>query len=225
MAFIVEHIIGDRGIQIGYEDVIRPLSFGTNWTRLRVGVRYAVYGTSAINVPDVRLGFCVGNNGGISNSTTSAIWMKSEGTAGAHIVSGTPPNVYYDSGAAYNLQFYERVNNTTTPAGAFAASRSGFSANPTALRSILMFDVAKVAGSSSITFNFYYLTAAQVVTDWTRSAFLTAMANDGTPAGTTNVTSSYTPTRTQRDWDSAFIGWARSTPAMCVYDMGVARYT
>jgi hypothetical protein len=225
MAFIVEQFVGDKGIQLGYEDVIRPFAFGTDWTRVRVGMRYALNGTQAIVPTSVKVGFCVGNQASISNIATSAIWVRSEGNASSITYGGTTPNFFYDTTTAVTGFFYERVGATTSNLSNPSQSRSAFSANPTALRSIMMLDVTKNAGATTITANYYYLTNVQVVTDWTRSAFIAAMANDGTPTGTTTWSQPITVSRTQRDWNSMFVGWTRITPAMCVYDMAVARYT
>lgn len=224
MAFIVEHFVGDRGIQIGYEDVIRPTTFGTDWTRVRVGVRYALYGTQSLVPTSINLGLCVGNQAVLSNITTSAIWARSYGNATLMTYAGTTPNFYYDTTAAFTGFLLERIGSTTSTLGNPGQSRTAWSASPTALRSILMFDVTKGA-AASVTLNFYYQTNAQVVTDWTRLAFLAAMANSGTPTGTTVMNQAVNVTRTQKDWNSMFIGWSRSTPALCVYDMAVARYT
>jgi hypothetical protein len=224
MAFIVEQFPTDNGIQLGYEELIRPFSFGTDWTRVRVGMRYALNGTQSIVPTSVKVGICVGNQATLTNTTVSALWARSEGNASLMTWSGTTPNFFYDTTGAFTGFFYERIGSTNNILGNPSQSRSAWSANPTALRSIMMLDITKLA-AAQITFTYYYLTNVQVVTDWTHAAFLAAMANDGTPTGTTAIAQSPNVTRTQKDWNSMFIGWTRSTPAMCVYDMAVARYT
>jgi hypothetical protein len=46
MAFIVDLFSTrtDKAIQIGNEEILRPLSIGTNWQKIRIGVRMGIHG-------------------------------------------------------------------------------------------------------------------------------------------------------------------------------------
>lgn len=226
MAFIVEQFTGDRGVQIAVEDVIRPFSFGTNWQKIRVGCRFAVNGYSTVSTAP-RLGVCTGNNAALSGSTVDAFWMNYFSTQLGVTYQGTPPNNYlYQSAAAFNSPTQQRVGSTTTNATNINV-QPAFSANPTVLRSGWLFDITKgTVGASGITCQQWHMSAAQVVVDMSRGSFLAAMENESAPSGLTgtSVTAVTLPLRFNKDWDSMFIGWGRSTPTMCFYDMCVVRF-
>jgi len=48
MAFIVEQYTGDKGVQLGCEDLIRAMPWGANWNKIRIGCRLAVNGYASI---------------------------------------------------------------------------------------------------------------------------------------------------------------------------------
>jgi hypothetical protein len=230
MAFIVEQYVGDRGIQLGVEDVIRPFSFGTNWQKIRVGIRLAAngYDTLPIGSFGPRLGICTGYGGTYGNATDcvfSTFWNSVQ----AGNIGGTAPNRYYTSSTAtFSNVLSQRVGSTTTTFGTRVNTTPSFSANPTALRSYWFMDVTKgtvgVAALSAV--STWTMTSTQVLSDRTRGDFLAAMEAETSPSSLTeNVYSSITlPTRFVKDWDSMVVGWSRSTPTLCVYDMTVVRF-
>lgn len=238
MAFIVEQYTGDQGIQIGVEDVIRPFSFGTNWQKVRVGCRIALngsgslgdaslYGVAASGGP--RIGVCTGSLGALASSATDVVygacWANFDITIG-----GTAPLRYYryNSVSAFNFfRCFQRVNTTTTTFGSSSLATPAISANPTALRTNYFIDFTKgTIGNSTIAMTLWYMTTANVVSDRTQGDFLAAMENESAPA----LMSAYTlssptlPIRFVKDWDSMLVGWNRSTPTACVYDICVVRF-
>jgi hypothetical protein len=230
MAFIVEQYVGDRGIQIGVEDVIRPFSFGTNWEKIRIGIRYAANGYTDLPTSTfgIRLGICTGYAGTLSGTTTDCIFAVNWGSAQGGTISGTAPLRYY--GASFSpasVLMWQRVGSTTTSFGTMSTTTPSFSANPTALRSMMMVDITKgTIGAAAIAATSYQMTAVQVVSDKTRGDFLAAMETEVSPAGVTgvNLSSPNLPTRFVKDWDSMVVAWPRSTPTVCVYDMTVVRF-
>lgn len=229
MAFIVEQFIGDRGIQLSVEDVIRPFSFGTNWQKVRVGVLLACNGYASLPIGTVpKIGVCTGNAADLSNTCTDAVWMPAVAAGVQPLLTGSAPNQYYQ--AATNNTTYQRVNSTTTAVGnVVVTTNPSFSANPTLNRSMFAFDLTKgVVGANTISQGCVYMNGAQAAADVSRSTFLLAMENETTSvAGTTLVTSASTqlPTRFTKDWDSMFVGWNHSTPTLCVYEMCVVRFS
>lgn len=238
MAFIVEQYTGDQGIQIGAEDVIRPFSFGTNWQKIRIGCRLALNGYGSLGDTSLygaaqaggpRLGVCTGSLGALASSTTDAVW----GSYWANfdiVIAGTAPLRYYrpSSGSAlFFFKGFQRVGTTSTIFGSSSVTTPSFSANPTALRSNYFIDFTKgTIGNSTIVMTFWYNTVANVVSDRTQGDFLAAMENEAAPAlmSAYSLSSPTLPTRFVKDWDSMLVGWTRSTPTMCVYDICVVRF-
>lgn len=239
MAFITEQLVGDHGMQIGCEEVIRPMSIGTSWTRLKIGIRFALTATAGLPVTNAqalnaqfKLGFCTGTTGSIGN-VTDAIWAEywsnSVGNQIAYL--GTAPNKYVAQAAgSINTYAYQRVGNTTIPfSSASTHSNVAVSASPSVLHSCAMWILDKGTASTTVSTLAYWMSAAQAVTDMTRSAFLLAMELDGTPssmtAGSTISAVTLPAGRYTKDWNSAFVGWSRSTPSMTVYDLCIMRYS
>lgn len=239
MAFIVEQFTGDRGIQIGVEDVMRPFAFGTDWQKIRIGCRCAINGYAGLGNTTLyntfsggpRLGVCTGSLGALSASAVDAVWASPWRT-GLVVLAGTPPLVYYAGAAATQpyVRCYQRVGSTTTEFGNSSLSGSlvCVSANPTVLRSNYFLDITKgQVGNSTIAAVIWMQTSVQVVNDRTQGDFLAAMENETAPTLTSqrSMSSTTLPTRFVKDWDTALVGWTRSTPTMCVYDLCVVRFS
>jgi hypothetical protein len=229
MAFIVEPYVGDRAIQIGVEEVMRKLSFGTNWQRIRFGITCAYAGgTTALpasfNGPV--MGLCTGyGSGRLCLSSTDCIFANFAGGS-AMSYAGTTPNFYYDMGATTTIYAYQRVATTQSNGSSWTSARSCISANPTALRSFFAIDITKgTAPGASYTLNMYSQSNAQITTDFNRQAFIAAMTTDGTPTNTTNVStaSGYCALRTTKDWDTVYLQNVHSVPALTIFNMAVTR--
>ncbi len=238
MAFIVEQYTGDQGIQIGVEDVIRPFSFGTNWQKVRIGCRIALNGTGSLGDASLygvassggpRLGVCTGSLGPLASSTTDAVFGVCWASFDV-VIAGVAPLTYYrlSSGSALNLfRAFQRVNTTTTTFGGSSLTTPAISANPTALRTNYFIDFTKgTVGNSTIAMTLWYMTTVNVVSDRTQGDFLAAMENEASPSLMTAYTlsSPTLPIRFVKDWNSLLVGWNRSTPTACVYDICAVRF-
>lgn len=234
MAFIVEQFVGDKGIQIGYEEVIRPFSFGTNWQKIRVGVLCALNGYS--NMPAFtypHIGICTGNNGRWSNSCTDALWTRmGQSTSGSMIYSGTPPAVFYalGDGTSSNIPA-QRVGSADVNLSAGSPNMfSQISANPPVARTGFMFTITKgTVGAASIGCDWTFHTGGGVAgtIDVSRGTFLAGMESETTavsPMTMISTPATNLPTRFVKDWDSMFVGWSRATPTLCIYCMTVVRF-
>jgi hypothetical protein len=60
MASIVENIVGDKALQLGNEEFVRPLNFGNNWNYIRIIARVTINGSATINSPRFQFGVCDG---------------------------------------------------------------------------------------------------------------------------------------------------------------------
>lgn len=231
MAFIVEQLVGDRGIQIGNEEIIRPFSFGTNWNKIRVGMLFAVNGFSSFPTGVFPIiGICTGNDAMNSPNCVDAVFHRYTYPLGQFLYSGTPPANYYGmSGTSSNLAF-QRVGSTNTQFGAGISWWSQFSANPTNQRTGYMFTITKGAvGSATIQYDVIYHVSGGTAgaTDVSRGTFLLGMETEAgavAPMTYSSVTNPSLPLRFVKDWDSMFINWNRATPTMCVYCMSVVRF-
>lgn len=233
MAYIVEQYVGDKGIQLANEEVIRPFSFGTNWQTLRIGVRCACNALSALSSMDVRMGLCTGNQASYG-TPTDAVWLTLWRVDVSLVVTGTPPITVQTQNSSFNTPAWQRVGSTTTSFGASTLLRSTISNNPSALRSVWMVEFIKgTVGSATMTGISSIFKQANAGTgtgngliDTTRGDFLSWMETPGTPTTTVrlNLSTSTLPIRFTKDWDSMFVAWPRSTPTVCIYDMTVVRF-
>jgi hypothetical protein len=229
MALIVEQYVGDRGIQLGREQLLRKFSFGTNWQRIRCGIRCAASGlytfNSGFNGPI--MGISTGSQGDLSVGVTDCIFYSFMG-GNTMTFSGVTPNFYYDIGATFTNVCYQRVGSSNSNSAGFTTSRACLSANPYALRTFFAVDITKGAvGAGTYTLNVYCQINTQITTDYTHAAFITAMTTDGTPTNTTNVGngSAYCGLRTVKDWNNMFVGYRNFSPALTIFDMAVTRYS
>lgn len=235
MAFIVEQLIGTKGVQLGYEELVRPFSFGTNWQKIRVGVLWAGNVTAVMgdNVAPF-IGICTGYEGRYAASSTDALFINythAIGSAGSLL--GTPPATYYQTTAGSSSIFpRQRVGTTTTAlsVGTTGSIYTQYSANPTNHYTAGMFTVTKgTVGAAAVGFDLIYNAGGgtSAATNISRSAFLAQMESEVTPLGTLSrqaVTSTNLPLRFDKDWDSMTVGWVRSTPTLVIACMTVVRF-
>lgn len=228
MAYIVEQFVGDRGIQLGYEEFVRPLSFGTNWQKLRLGVHWAFNGSATLPIGiQPRLGFCVGNTGWFGSPVDAISGVPWGG--GTPQLTGTPPATYYQSSATTVLTQQNIAGSVTNVANSYNYSGASASLYPTTVRSAQFFTLTKgTSGSSAITHQYGGTLTAQAAVDVSRSSFLAQMENEaaavsgltlGTNSATTLASGVYT-----KLWDSIFINWSRAVPTVCIYEICVVRY-
>jgi len=234
MAFVTElYTVGDKGLQIGVEDVVRRLSFGQVWLKIRLAVRCALSLTPtgpSGQTANIKLGLCTGNQASVSDSTTDAIWWNSWGTSYGLSQSGTFPNniVWQSSGGASALWQQRVGSNTFVSANTFTVQNTGLSCNPAAFHNVYMVEVGKlITGGSTIAYRYFWPTNSQAIVDITRAAFVEMAGVEASPAGVT-ATSTYTQAlpagRYDKDWDYVFVGWSRSVPALVISDIAVTRF-
>lgn len=232
MAYIVEQFVGDNGVQLGYEDMIRPFSFGTNWQKIRVGILCAINGS--VTLPSIfpSLGICTGNNALLSNTCTDALYHRFSYAAASVILSGTPPNTYFalGGGTSTNAPIQRVGSGSVNTSPALTGFYSQISANPTLIRSGFFFTVTKgTVGAAAVDIQFIFPGGAGVAgaTDISRGTFLAQMESETTilsPWTQYNSTATNLPTRFVKDWNSMFVNWQRVTPTMVVYCMTVVRF-
>lgn len=77
MASIVETITGDKAVQLGIgEEFVRPLSFGNQWSKIRIGMRLAINGNANLGAGLQRLGFGLCNGNQLTYKSSSCVsWV------------------------------------------------------------------------------------------------------------------------------------------------------
>src|SRR5512143_527688 len=228
MAWIVQQFASDNGVQLGMEDMARPMPGRTNWTWVRFGWRLACKGVATIPYttfpPYPRVGICTGPQAFVSSTTTDALyWANVSGGNWNAVYAGTPPYTYFQpNGASVNIGLWQKLNGTTNYwTGAYSGVWMMWSSNPTAFRTVLIFDYIKAAGTQ-VTCYIRSQTTSQLF-DIPRSSYLLMMEND-TPPNLSVGGITATLSRTVRDWDHAYVGWSRAVPSCTFYDMTVVRF-
>ena len=225
---------GDKRLQIGAEELVRKFSFGTAWTKLRIGIRLSYANPSAINISELDcgliLGVCEGDTNTFSSPTTTNFVGIAPQTGGSYLWTGT----WSYQGASpitYSIQTgnhcYLQKDPTGLSAATFAYTAASYiTARPTTHACAYMLDITKQ--NNAVMFrmigNNGSIDATQNVT---QAAFLTMMENDNTNAGTSYNTTSVT-TRTSslpaRTWDTMSISWNKCTKPFDLFDVAVARF-
>jgi hypothetical protein len=223
MAFIVDlySTRTDKGIQIGNEEILRPMSIGTNWQKIRVGIRLGITGPAApITGCFIGYGVCTGLNGWKNNNIQE--WVGAgfgnliESSVYTYTIA-TPP--YYTNGGI-TMPGLTRINGVTTVRT--GSSTTGYlPANALTTRTAYYVDIQKGTPYTVITYQASSIGNAQ--TDITQSLFIQGMESDSTPTGTTSPVSGTWTHPGPGLMDTVSVHWNRSTPAMNIFDIAVAR--
>jgi hypothetical protein len=228
MAWIVQQFTSDRGIQLGCEDLVRKLPWGTNWTKMRIGCRVATNGVNSIPDPNYapvpRMGICTGSTAYIGN-TTDAVWWQPIANWSANLLGSNPYQYYHPNGSAINNAFFQKVgDNVGYQVNKYSGGSMIWSANPTGWRTGWFVDFVK--SSSSVTNSSFYGPSNVQLVDCTRGNFLASMEYETTPWNTTaiSVNTQTLPYRNFSDWDSVHLGWCRSSPTTVFFDLCVVRF-
>lgn len=145
MAVIVERLFTGtyggtrRGIELFNEELVRPLPFGNNWTKLRLGLLWGLGTNSAVNFPGiVDVGACSASGRGV----LSGVPVNYVGTgygggntrAAAGLINVTTSSGYSTATGAWHFyaqhggadDFYSRDNVGTHYAGGCSLAQNGF---------------------------------------------------------------------------------------------------
>lgn len=231
-----------RYLNLAAEDYLRPLSIGTNWNRIRIGVLFAV-GTVSGNAwplrgPTFSLGVCNGilNSPGVLTATHVIGWgtgtnpiTSSSGTWGYN--AGTGGNSYF---TASGWTFYKIANGalTTGTTGSFTLNVPTNAPAGTARRGICVLDINKSALiSGNMTQGVMGGAAAHMSLDLTSSDLYATMewyASAPTIQGTAlnflaNGNSIAFNETTNGALDTVFLYWNHYTVPFELYELAVYR--
>jgi hypothetical protein len=220
MANIVENIIGDKALQLGNEEFIRQLSFGTDWQRLRIGLRWGVNMSATLATPEFIIGLCAGTTYGYRSASTVEFIGSTlaHGSVAWTYVAGPP--AYFTCGWYRN---YLKVGATTTTVQSNSAGHYG-PILPT--RGFLCLDVVKrtAANQLSVSVSQPY-NVPTVQTDASQDTFFRLMEVDILPwIGSYNgspIAFAYNGTY---QFDSVNIAWNDNTNTVEISDLCVTRF-
>lgn len=226
MATIVENITGDKAIQLGNEELVRKLGYGTNWTKLKIGCRLCVNGTANVTTPRFQMGLCVGDQftfasssciqyvGTCTNETATMTYNGSDG-----FVYGESTNFPYVTkvGASASYSIIGGASNMYYPSG--GSGRTG-----------ITYVILTKVSATSMSIEGCYLSATEYLLTPTTYDLLRIMDDEAsTTAFTNNFVTQFGPRTISGmsnvvDLDTLSIYWSHSTPTVDVHDICVVRY-
>lgn len=240
MAYIVQRLTLNKRLQLAKEDVIRPVSFGSNWNSVRIAVLIQINGasnwTTQAGYPFLALGMCRGTNPIFAGDTTVDALGWAPGNTGP---------TWGASAVAWNATY----NSFSWVAGgtAFQKIGSSFVASNPQTGSGYTLQMGGMSSPGGTTF----LNRTPIYLDITRGFPATPVMNSFTflcsaPYSTQGVdldpgtfydrlqTSTLTNTQTQYNaaltvtgdmlWDSVFFSWFRMTPVVEIVELAVVRF-
>jgi len=218
---------------LGNEQFIRPMAFGSNWNRIRICLRYCIYGTGTF-IGGLGVGVCKSGtqyhgsnsdmvyyccNAAADPATTFLIYRS---TLDRYSFAGTTSGYHFCSAKVGNTVY------NTTPGGSNAGQAvfNGIGAYP--LRFLMAVDI--IRGTSTFTMDSYFkenTSSAPSLTDQTQASFFNDLENP-TPA---QITTQFTPagatgyTGGSGLLDCVWIRWMNTSPVLLISDVGVCRYS
>lgn len=233
MAYITEQFVGDRSVQLGCEDFVRPMPWGTNWTKIRIGIRLATNGYATIGgwsgcAPFPRIGVCTGSQATWAGTSTDCmVWTALTWNGTGNYSGSAPNNYYFFTGGSTNVAMFQKVGSAFNYLASYWSASVCWSANPTALRSCWFLDIYKPSNAfNNITATVYLPNSTQVLVDCTRSNYLAMLENETAPANLTGTGGANygTMSRTNKDWDSVFVAGMRAVPTTEFFDISLVRF-
>ena len=226
MAFIVQAFIGTPSttgtvLQMGREELVRPMAFGNNWNKLRVGILASVYmvpGSSGIFYANgFYLGVCQNGLGATCPSPIDAVYAA---PFGASVTANAFPTYFSYAGQYY---CYEKVGSTLT-SGVIGSSQWYGAMYP--YKAMFFVDFSFTANRQSLTWHGYN-PGITGTTDASRSQFLTNMQCEdaaGLVGNTSDTGTSSIAYSGQFNLNCVCLAWNMCIPALMVSELCVTRW-
>jgi len=234
MPFIIQGFGSEQRVQLGADEIIRPMAWGTNWAKIRIGMRIAINTQQTFANAAFIVGVCQGNTAGwTSTSTTDAIGI-SQGNIFTNIYNTSWG--YFSAfggvniGGTSGICCGRKVGANYTSNTAVNTASIYCAAQPLmgAARSIFLVDISKNF-NGTISATTWGLDLSSVSQDCSRFWLLYQMENETAPktpanSGLTSNGAASLSVAGSLAWDNVFISWSRSVPIMEVCDVTVVRY-
>ena len=242
MAWIFDRYTYSKRLQLGHEEYVRPLTMGTNWQSIRIGVRFCLNDSARAQIVQatpntacaIYLGVKQGSTGPSLFSDLVVDWI-----GGGHIGDSFPPlggnmpfvagtQNYFSTGAARpNALWKTGATSTLTTGDSVGALWQG-SGQPGSYGSGTMSQIYTTItkGSPNYTITTYYCSSvANVQTNVTDVAFLTALESQTTPANMAAGAAKSLAYTGAGLFDTLSIASWRSWPHIEIDMIGVCRFT
>jgi len=243
MAFVTQRL-NDYKIQVGREEIVRLMPFGSNWQTLRIAMLGAVVGTASFGsgsntiygLPQFTIGVCQGAIGCSSDLTTDALLFNpsnSASTATWTYASSGANNYFSPSGSGSNV--IQKIGGTATSLGTTGGAASGILGAvpinfPSAHHRLpFVLDILKNSLSGPVspptyTYNIYMPTNGQLG-DISEDTFFDRIQTFGIITGTTAIggLTTIAPSGNLLH-DSVCFFWGRHVPTFEVSVLAVIRF-
>jgi hypothetical protein len=217
---------GDVRAYLAGNTLRRTLSIGSNWTRLRIGIRFSYEDTGATltGTPRFVLGLCSGTANPWNNGASTTLNFIGVRQVNASVTRNIVGDSTHFAGA---LQPFKRLGITSTTGTTFTNAWVG-SAQPATRRNLLFLDILK--GSPNYTLHGFYRDST-VGADVTRAKFIeqvevvsSVVSNhswtDGGPLGAGKTLAF---DEVAGALDTVNIAWDRSAPKIYISDLAIVR--
>ena len=229
MAFITQTFVGENALQLGNEEFIRPFNFGSQWSRIRIGLLFALSTPPSIVTgpffsarnSDLSVGVCQGPNSGYSNPSPVDCLVSMPFTLNGFINNLTT----YWSAPCNPCRNIWKYGNSETSSSQSGGSMWG-SLPPNKSQLFFDFTIQKTRGALATFYAYGPVSIAQASQVITRYEFMTNMQCDNL-AGITNVGQlygSFLAYSGNFNLNCICIWWRRSLPTLVISELSVIRY-
>jgi hypothetical protein len=235
MAFIVQTLTLNR-LQLGREEMLRPLVFGAQWNIVRIAALVQVQtGAGFLNqagMPPITLGLATGASGIYNDSTTDVIGGTPGLSWGLNWTWATGSGNYYVSASSGGATGFQKVGSAFTTAingssvmymGALNVPGGAYNN-----RTIIALDITKstltTPSATPYTFTFWSPNTGTLSTDTSVTNFFDRVQQLNAITNCVALgTASLTPAGAMAH-DHALIAWNRSSPALDVCAWAAIRF-
>jgi len=238
--WIFDRFVYSRRFQMGREELLRPLPFGTDWLSLRIGIRYSVNDSARSNYPVAgNYGYCTylgvqqgsdtsflantvtdwigGGNIGNNAAPNGQLNIYTVGSPGYYTMALGRPNGLWKTGSTYTFATESSVLVYVTGSG----ENGGYGPQYFCASYV---DITK--GSPNYTFNVYYCnSAANAQTNITEATFLANMESGATPSQTAAASGKTIAYTGQGLFDTLSIVVTKCWPSTEIGSLAIVRYT
>ena len=229
MAYVTQYVAGDNRLVLGAEEFVRKFSFGTAWTKIRLGARVTCTSPgSNVSNCGLALGVCEGDTNTFSSPTTTNYIGRSFGRSGAAWTADTWNHnagpYFLTSGGDGNHTYLQKDTSGLTTA-IITPGNTGVMSASRATSTSMFVDVLKQFGKLTVVL--YVSNSSAFIS--TRALFLKDMELDGPPTNSVDASiSANTASRTSSlpayTWDTLSIVWTKNTMPMEILDLAVSRF-
>lgn len=229
MANIVENIIGDKALELGGEEFVRKLSFGSAWTKIRIGMRFILNGSANIAPPRrLVMGLCEGDQftylSGSCLSFAGIGWGLNNGGSWTYDGANGRYAMYAGGSVSYVLaKVGASLTETSTVNSVARYIKTGISGTP----HMMLVELTR-ASASSYTVRGYAPDSTDISTIPAWLNFMRSMAIEHWEAATLGVYVSQgnnaTASGLTSNLDTLSIYWSLASPTIEISDLCVLRF-